>query len=163
MKMIFSAGQNWELGLNNRLVFRAQQDMEHFKRLTLGKTVVMGRKTLLSLPDGKPLKNRENIVLTTDRGFAVDGAKAVHSVEELLETVKGHEDGVFVIGGESVYRQLLPYCETAYVTRFLHLAVADCVMPDFDSLEAWQKTDSSEIFEESGLRFRFDTYERMKG
>ncbi len=162
MKLIFSAGENWELGLKNRLVFRTRKDMAQFARHTTGKTVVMGRKTLESLPDGKPLKGRINIVLTADKSFAVPGATVVHSVDELLEAVKGYSgDDVYVIGGESVYRQLLSYCDTAYVTRFLHKAEADCFMPDFDALDGWRKTESSDVQEENGLTFRFDIYERV--
>ncbi len=162
MNLIFSAGENWELGLKNRLIFRAKADMAHFARHTTGKTVVMGRRTLETLPGGKPLKNRINIVLTTDKDFLAPGATVVHSVDELLETLKSYRDeDVFVIGGESVYRQLLPYCDKAYVTRFLHAVEADRFMPDFDALEDWCKTGTSNIREENGLRFRFDTYTRI--
>jgi dihydrofolate reductase len=159
MNLIFSAGENWELGFKNRLVFRAKADMAHFARHTTGKIIVMGRKTLETLPGGKPLKNRTNYILTTDIGLKVKGATVVHSVDELRTSLKEYRDSdVFVIGGESVYRQLLPYCDTAYVTRFLHTAQADRFMPDFDKLEGWRKTESSGIHEENGLRFRFDTY-----
>jgi dihydrofolate reductase len=163
MNLIFSAGENWELGLENELIFRAKADMAHFARHTTGKTVVMGRRTLESLPGGKPLKNRVNVVLTTDKAFKAEGAEVARSVEELLEMLKAaNSDDVYVIGGESVYRQLLPYCRVAYVTRFLRAAKADRHMPDFDKLEGWQKTESSEIQEENGLRFRFDTYARLE-
>jgi dihydrofolate reductase len=161
MNLIFSAGENWELGLENRLVFRAKADMTHFARHTTGKVIVMGRRTLESLPGGKPLKNRVNIVLTTDKAFEAGDAAVVHSVDELLERLKAHnDDDIYVIGGESVYKQLLPYCRVAYVTRFLHAAKADRFMPDFDKLEGWRKTEGSEIHEENGLKFRFDTYTR---
>jgi dihydrofolate reductase len=161
MNLIFSAGENWELGYENRLIFRAKADMLHFMRHTVGKTVVMGRKTLETLPGGKPLKNRANYILTTDKSFTAEGAEIFHTVEGLLERLKAHAgDDIYVIGGESVYRQLLPYCRVAYVTRFLRAAMADRHMPDFDNLEGWRKTESSEIQEENGLRFRFDTYVR---
>ncbi len=162
MNLIFSAGENWELGLKNRLIFRAKADMAHFARHTTGKTVVMGRRTLETLPGGKPLKNRINIVLTTDKDFLAPGATVVHSVDELLETLKSYRDeDVFVIGGESVYRQLLPYCDKAYATRFLHAVEADCFAPDLDAAEEWSLTESTDINEENGLRFRFDTYTRI--
>jgi dihydrofolate reductase len=164
MNLIFSAGENWELGLENRLIFRAKADMAHFARHTTGKVVVMGRRTLESLPGGKPLKNRVNIVLTTDKSFEIAGASVAHSVEELRKALKEYPDSdIFVIGGESVYRQLLPYCRVAYVTRFLHTVEADRFMPDFDHLEGWRRTESSEIQEENSLRFRYDTYERTEG
>jgi dihydrofolate reductase len=164
MNLIFSAGENWELGFKNRLVFRAKADMAHFMRHTTGKTVVMGRRTLESLPGARPLKGRANIVLTTDRSFEVNGAAAVHSVAGLLERLKGLDsDDIYVIGGERVYRELLPYCRVAYVTRFLHAAEADRFMPDFDTLEGWRKAESSETQEENGLRFRFDTYKKTGG
>jgi dihydrofolate reductase len=162
MNLIFSAGENWELGFENGLVFRAKADMAHFMRHTTGKTVVMGRRTLESLPGGKALKNRANVVLTTDKAYKAEGAEIVHSVEELLDRLKAaNSDDVYVIGGESVYRQLLPYCRVAYVTRFLRAAKADRHMPDFDRLDGWRKAESSETNEENGLRFRFDTYVRL--
>jgi dihydrofolate reductase len=161
MNLIFSAGENWELGLENRLIFRAKADMAHFVRHTTEKTVVMGRRTLESLPGGKALKNRVNIVLTTDKSFAADGAVVVHSVEGLLELLREYyTKDIYVIGGESVYKQLLPHCRVAYVTRFLYAAKADRFMPDFEKLKDWRKTGSSELHEENGLRFRFDTYAR---
>jgi dihydrofolate reductase len=161
MNLIFSAGENWELGLENRLVFHTKADMAHFVRHTTGKVIVMGRRTLESFPGGKALKNRVNIVLTTDKAFEAEDAESVHSVDELLERLKStNDDDIYVIGGESVYKQLIPYCRVAYVTRFLHAARADRFMPDFDKLKDWRKTESSEIYEENGLRFRFDTYTR---
>ena len=164
MNLIFSAGQNWELGYENRLIFRAKADMAHFARHTTGKAVIMGRKTLETLPGGKPLKNRENIILTNDKSLVIEGASVAHSVEELPERLKNYPDNdIYVIGGESVYRQLLPYCRVAYVTRFLRSAEADRFMPDFDKLDGWQKTESSGTHEENGLKFRFDTYERTGG
>jgi dihydrofolate reductase len=162
MKLIFSAGENWELGYKNGLVFRAKRDMARFKELTLGKAVAMGRRTLESLPGGKPLKGRVNIVLTSDRSFAAEGVIAAHSTEELIELARAYGD-LIIIGGESVYRQMLPHCDRAYVTRFFASAEADRFMPDFDKLEGWRKTESSEIHEENGLRFRFDTYKKTGG
>jgi dihydrofolate reductase len=162
MSIVASAGLNWELGFKNRLLFRAKADMSRFVRLTTGNAVVMGRATFESLPGGKPLKNRVNIVLTRNTGFNPGGVTPVHSAEELLEAVKAFPNsGIYVIGGEQIYLELLKYCETAYITRFLKTATADRFLPDFDSLPDWSLYDSSEVFEQDGLRFRFDTYRRV--
>lgn len=161
MKLIFSADNNWGIGRDNRLLFRARGDMARFKRMTTGKAVIMGRSTLESLPGGKPLPDRMNIVLTSDKNYQVDGALVCGSIDELLNAVRDYdENDLFVIGGESVYRQLLPYCDAAYVTRFLADAPADRFMPDFDALPGWKLSERSEEFTEDGLRYRFDLYVR---
>lgn len=159
MKLIFSADENWGIGRDNGLLFRAKGDMARFKTMTTGRVVIMGRATLESLPGSKPLKDRVNIVLTSDRSYRAEDALVCGSVEELLIAVKDYpEDDLFVIGGESLYRQLLPYCDTAYITRFLAAAPADRFMPDFDALPEWKLWSRSEEFCEDGLRYRFDVY-----
>lgn len=162
MNLIFSADDNWGIGKDNKLLFRAKGDMRRFREMTTGKVVVMGRKTLESLPGSQPLPNRENIVLTTDKSFAPKGAAVCHSTEELLEHVKPYDSGdLYVIGGEQLYKGLLPYCDTAYVTRFFAVAEADRFMPDFDKLNGWSVAEKSGIFEENGLNYQFITYERI--
>ena len=118
MKAILSADKNWGIGYQNRLLVSIPSDMKFFRQTTTGKVVVMGRKTLESFPNGMPLKNRTNIVLTGNKGYHVKDAVIVHSKEELLEELKKYDtDDVYVIGGESIYRMLLPYCSTVYVTK----------------------------------------------
>lgn len=159
MKLIFSADNSWGIGRDNKLLFHTKGDMARFREITAGKVVIMGRATLESLPGSKPLPNRVNIVLTTDTGFSAGGAIICHSLGELFETVQNYPDGdLFVIGGEKLYRGLLDYCDTAYVTRFFADAPADRFMPDFDRLDGWKLVERSKELEEDGIRYRFDTY-----
>ena len=126
MKAILSADRNWGIGYQNRLLVSIPSDMKFFRQTTTGKVVVMGRKTLESFPNGLPLKNRTNIVLTKNKDYSVKGAVLVHTEEELFEELKKYSaDDVYVIGGESVYRMLLPYCDTVYVTKIDHAFQAD--------------------------------------
>ncbi|MCL2034159.1 MAG: dihydrofolate reductase [Oscillospiraceae bacterium] len=159
MKMIFSADNNWGIGCGNKLLFHAKGDMAYFKKMTTGKVVIMGRKTLESLPNKRPLPNRVNIVLTSDESYATEGAIICHSLEALFETVKIYDrDDLFVIGGAEVYRLLMPYCDAAYITRFFADAPADRFMSDFDALPDWERVSSSDEMHENGVSYRFDMY-----
>ena len=115
MKIIAAVDEKWGIGKGMNLLFRISEDMEFFKEKPMGKTVVMGRKTLESFPNAKPLKNRKNVVLTTDKNFKCDGTEVVHDIKTIVEKYGG--DDTFVIGGGEVYRQLLPYCDSAYITK----------------------------------------------
>ena len=113
MKAIVAADRNWGIGYQNRLLVSIPSDMKFFRQTTTGHVVVMGRQTLGSFPNGLPLKNRTNIVLTANKDYAVKDAIIVHSEKELLEELKKYDtDEIYVIGGESVYRMMLPYLET---------------------------------------------------
>lgn len=161
MKLIFSADNNWGIGRDNQLLFRARADLARFKKMTTGKVVIMGRATLESLPKSKPLPERVNIVLTSNVDYTVPGAHVYHSLPQLFEAVKKYSsEDLFVIGGETLYMSLLPYCDTAYVTRFLADAPADRFMPDFDKLQGWELVGRSEEMCEEGLSFRFDEYKQ---
>lgn len=162
MDMIFSADKNWGIGYGSKLLFRLPGDMAFFKKMTIGKTIVMGRATLESLPKGSPLPDRRNIVLTTNRDFTADGADICHSLQELFALLQKCEGGIFVIGGENLYRQLMPYCEKAYITRFDTAAAADHFMPDFDAAPEWRLTETSETMSEKGVDYRFCTYVQEK-
>ncbi len=113
MNIIAAVDRNWAIGNKNALLVKIPRDQKLFLEMTQGKVVVMGRNTLESLPQKQPLKNRVNIVLSSDKVYAVKGATVVHSLEELFLELKQYEsEDVFVAGGETVYRQLLPYCDT---------------------------------------------------
>ena len=145
MKAILSADKNWGIGYNNHLLVSIPSDMKFFRQTTTGKVVVMGRKTLESFPNGMPLKNRTNIVLSGNQNYQVKDAVVVHSEDELMEELEKYDtDDIFVIGGESVYRQLLPYCDTAHVTKIDRAYEADAWFPDLDADEAWEITAESD-------------------
>ncbi|GAA0277493.1 dihydrofolate reductase [Muricomes sp. OA1] len=161
MKLIASADKNWGIGFKNKLLVSIPTDMKFFRQTTTGKVVVMGRKTLESFPNGLPLKNRTNIVLTGNKDYRVKDAVIVHTLEELQEELKRYQsDDIYVIGGERIYRQLLPLCDTAYITRIDHAFQADTFLPNLDELEDWKMTEEGEEQTCFDLEFRFTKYER---
>lgn len=160
MNLIVNVSKNWAIGKENGLLFHISQDMKYFKEHTTGKTVVMGRKTLESLPKCNPLPNRKNIVLTRDESFTKDGVTVYHSIDELLKNIGIAESfDTYVMGGESIYRELLPYCSMAFVTKVDEdVADADAFMVNLDDEPGWEIQEESETFEEKGYKFRFVTY-----
>ena len=160
MKLIVNVSKNWAIGKNNALLFHISQDMRFFKEHTIGNTIIMGRKTLESLPCARPLPGRNNIVLTRNKDYHPEGVTVYTSIDEFIENTPDR-DNVYVIGGESLYRDLLPYCDTAYVTKVEENADdADAFMVNLDDDPGWKVSDLTEEFEEKGLRFRFITYTR---
>ena len=141
MKAILSADRNWGIGNGNKLLVSIPSDMKFFRQTTTGKVVVMGRKTLESFPNGQPLKNRTNIVLTSNPDYKVKDAVIVHSKEELLKTLEQYDsENIYIIGGESIYRMMLPYCDTVFVTKIDRAFQADTFFPNLDEMEEWQMT-----------------------
>ncbi len=164
MNLIVNADKNWAIGKDNRLLVSIPQDMKFFRETTTGKVVVMGRKTLESFPGGQPLKKRTNIVLTTDKSYQAGEAIVVHSMEELMEELEQYpREDIFVIGGESIYRSLLPWCRTAYVTRTDHAYDADTWFPDLDADPEWKLTKTSDEQTYFDLEYYFTVYERIAG
>ena len=163
MNLIVAVDKNWAIGKGNQLLVSIPQDMKFFRETTLGKVVVMGRKTLESFPGGQPLKKRTNIVLTRDKNYKVNDAIIVHTVKELLEELKKYEEEeIYVIGGESIYRQLLPYCDLAHVTKIDHAYEADTYFPNLDEMEDWDVTGVSDEQTYFDLEYEFVRYERVK-
>ena len=161
MKAILAADKNWGIGYNNHLLVSIPSDMKFFRQTTTGKVVVMGRKTLESFPNGMPLKNRTNIVLTGNQNYQVKDAVVVHSEDELMEELEKYDqDDIFVIGGESVYRMMLPHCDTGYVTKIDRAFQADTFFPDLDEMDEWVMTEESEEQTCFDLEFCFTKYER---
>ncbi len=162
MKLIAAAAADWGLGFRGQLLFSIPEDMKFFREKTMGQVVIMGRKTLESFPGGKPLKNRTNIVLTSNEEYRADGAKIVHSIDEARKMLAQYDDAsVFVIGGEKVYRQLLPYCDEAYITKIDAVREADAFLPNLDLDPEWYMASTGETKEHEGLIFRFCTYKRF--
>ena len=162
MRAILSADEHWGIGRENRLLVRIPQDMKYFRSETVGKAVIMGRKTLESFPQGQPLKNRVNIVITRKKDYKVKGAVIVHSVEEAVKEAKKYEGELFVIGGESIYRAMLAYCDTAYVTKIDHAFDADTYFPNLDEDKEWQMITISEEQTCFDLEYYFTVYERVR-
>ena len=162
MNLIEAVDKNWAIGLGNKLLVSIPADMKFFRQTTTGKVVVMGRKTLESFPGGQPLKNRTNIVITRDANYKVKDGIVVSTIEEALEELKKYNDeDIFVIGGESIYRQMLPYCKTAFVTKIDHAYDADTFFPNLDEMEDWKLTGISEEQTYFDLEYVFARYERV--
>ena len=162
MNLIVAVDKNWGIGKGNKLLVSIPSDIKFFRETTSGKVVVMGRKTLESFPNGLPLKNRTNIVLTKRPDYQVKDAIVLHTVEEVLKELKKYEsDDIYIIGGESIYRQFLPYCNTAHVTKINHAYEADVYFPDLDAMDEWEITADSEEQTYFDLEYVFLKYERV--
>ena len=121
MNLIAAVDEKWAIGKNNELLVRIPAGQKCFRETTTGMVVVMGRKTLESFPNGLPLKNRTNIVLTHNPNYKVKDAIVVHSMEELHEELRKYpSEDVYVIGGEKIYRQLLDECDVAHITKICY-------------------------------------------
>lgn len=163
MKLIAAVDKNWAIGYKNQLLVSIPSDMKQFRQKTTGHIVVMGRKTLESFPNGQPLKNRTNIVLTSNPDYKVKDAVIVHSEEELLKTLEQYDsEEIYIIGGESIYRMMLPYCDTVFVTKIDRAFQADTFFPNLDEMEEWQMTEEGEEQTCFDLEFRFTKYERRQ-
>lgn len=157
MFAIVAADHNWGIGKDGELLVHIPADLKRFKALTTGHPVILGRKTLSTFPGGKPLPGRRNLVLSRDPDFHPEGAEVFGTLDTLLEAAP---EDAFLIGGGAVYRQLLDRCETAYVTRLLHVFPADSFFPNLDHCPYWELTESSGPFFHGELEFRYDTYRK---
>ncbi len=168
LKAIVAVCDDWGIGLDGGMVVANRADMRHFVACTSGHAVIMGRRTLESFPGGRPLKNRRNIVLTRDASFAREGVDVAHSIDEALACAAG-EDEAWVIGGAEVYRQLLPLCSEAVVTRNRCVRPADAYFPDLEHDSAWRlaDVDGGHVIQpgegDEGVRYDFETYMRVPG
>ena len=161
MNAIAAVDRNWSIGRDGKLLVSIPADMEYFKSMTMGKTVIMGRKTLESFPGGRPLRGRNNIVLSGNPDLTVPGATVVHSPEEAAEAVSGlPEEDVCVIGGQAVYEAMLPWTNTAYITRIDYIYDADTRFPDLDADEEWELAREGEEQTYFDIIYEFDVYRR---
>jgi dihydrofolate reductase len=159
MDLIVAADSNWGIGKDGTQNVVIPEDRKHFQALTSGGTVIVGRRTLLDFPGAKPLQGRRNIVLSRDRNLRIDGAIVVTSLDELFREIAGTDPNkVFVIGGDSVFRMLLPYCARAYVTRIKASPEADAWFPDLDKLDNWVPEDPGTPKTYNGIEYAFQTY-----
>lgn len=157
MELIVAVDQNWAIGYQGDQLFYIPADLKRFKELTTGHPVILGRKTLATFPGGRPLKGRPNLILSRDPDFRPEGADVYPDLAPLLAAAP--EDS-FVIGGESVYRALLPHCSVAHVTKVDAAFEADTWFPDLDEDPNWYVSQTSEDMEHEGLTFRYVTYRR---
>ena len=161
MNMIVAVDSNWAIGNKDQLLVSIPNDHKMFRQMTTGKVVVLGRKTLATFPQGLPLVNRTNIILSRNPDFQVKGATVVHSVEELLEALKAYEqEDIFIIGGATVYEELLPYCDTVHVTKIDKAYEADAFFPNLDADDAWHITADSDEQTYFDITYQFLKYER---
>ena len=163
MNMIVAVDKNWAIRYKNDLLVRIPADQRFFREETTGKVVILGRKTLETFPNGLPLKNRTNIIITKNKDFKVKDAIVVHSIEEALEEVKKYPaEDVYCIGGDSIYHQMLPYCDVAHITKIEFAYEADRYFPNLDEMPEWEVTAESEEHTYFDLEYRFVKYERKK-
>lgn len=155
MNLIVAVDKNWAIGRDGDQLIYIPEDLKHFKALTTGHPVILGRKTLATFPGGRPLKGRRNLILSRDPAFAPEGAEVFPDLDRLLSAAPADS---FVIGGASVYRTLLDRCDTAYITRIDASFPADKYFPDLDADPRWQIKEISEPMEYEGISFRYYTY-----
>ena len=158
MKAIVAVDKNWGIGKKNDLLFKLPLDMDFFRKTTINKVVVMGSNTLKSFPNGKPLKNRMNVVLYPG-GEKRDDCVIVDSIDELREVLKSYDtNDVFVIGGAMFYRTMLPYCSNVFVTKVDADGEAEVFYENLDELEGWECINSGTPINDNGYVIRFTEY-----
>ena len=166
MNFIVAVDKEWGIGYKGDLLVRSKEDLKNFAALTTGKVVILGSNTLATFPGGRVLKNRVNIVLHPSEDYAPEGAIVAHSIEEAVSISNQYpSEDVFVIGGASVYKQMLPYCNRAYVTKLDKSYIKDAYFPDLDADPAWRLDKVSELVSSQAdgqeCNFYFTEYVRI--
>lgn len=163
MNIIAAVDNNWAIGRKGGLLVGIPNDQRHFREETMGKVIVFGRRTLQTFPQGMPLKGRVNIILSRDPDYRVRDAIVLHSLDALLEKLKDYPpQDVYCAGGESVYRQLLPYCDTAHITKIDRAYEADAYCPNLDEMAEWEITADSDEQTYFDIAYTFLKYKRKK-
>ena len=163
MNVIVAVDNNWAIGYQNKLLVSIPADMRFFRDETTGKVVITGRNTLKSFPGEQPLKNRTNIVITRDKDYKEKDAIMANSIEEALELTKSYQsEDIYIIGGASIYRQMLPYCDVAHVTKIDYAYQADTFFPNLDQMDDWVLVEETEEQTYYDLTYTFCRYERKK-
>lgn len=159
MNAIAAVDNHWAIGNKGSLLVRIPMDQKFFREKTIGKVVVLGRKTLATFPNGLPLTGRTNIVMSRNQNLSIKGATVVHSKEELFQELKRYEsEDIFVIGGSEIYELLIPYCDTVYATKIAYQYAADAYFPDLDKLTNWNMVEEGEENTYFDLEFAFCCY-----
>ena len=161
MNAIVNVDKNWGIGNKGELLISIPADMKMFREETTGNVIVLGRKTMETFPGGKPLPNRDNIVLSRKSDLKIPGATVVHDISELMEVLKQYDSNrVYVVGGETIYEQLLPYCDTVHVTKVDRAYEADAHFPNLDQMPEWEITAAGEEQSYFDTTYRFVKYTR---
>lgn len=159
MNLIVAVNSDWGIGNNGTQSVIIPEDRKRFREMTDGATVIVGHRTLLDFPGGKPLAGRNNIVMSRNKDLKIDGATVVSSPEEVLGAVEGLDPGkVFVIGGGHIFKLFLPYCTYAYVTKIKAAPPSDVFFPNLDVLENWTLEDAGEWNSYNGVEYAFQRY-----
>ena len=159
MKLIAAVDNNWAIGNNNNLLIRIPEDQKFFRKMTTGNVVVLGRRTLSGFPNGLPLKDRVNVVLSANPDFNVKGAEVVRSLDELKKKLKEYDsDSIFIIGGGMIYNMLFEYCDTAYITKINYKYQADTYFPNLDDNPDWELVEESEEQTYFSIEYNYLTY-----
>lgn len=153
--IIVAIAKNNAIGKNNTLLWQIPADMKHFKKVTSGHTVIMGRKTLESI--GRILPNRRNIIITRDTEYKYEGAEVVHSMIEALNLCK-YEDEVFIIGGGEIYKQAMNFADKLYITHIEKEFDGDTFFPVI-SKDEWKEISKEEHYD-GDLPYKFSIYEK---
>ena len=169
MKLVVAVDNEWGIGNKGELLARVRADLKNFQAITKGNVVILGSKTLATFPGGRVLKDRVNVILSRNPDYVPDGAVMARSTEDLFEILKQYEnDEIFVIGGAQIYSLLLPYCDTAYVTKFHKSFEKDACFENLDASNEWKLCEASEEFitdpeidTEADMKFTFCTYKRV--
>ncbi|OLS02337.1 dihydrofolate reductase [Tissierella creatinophila] len=165
MILMLTADKNWNIGLKGKMLVDLEEDLKRFKEKTTGNIIIMGRKTLMAIPGEKALPNRVNIVMTRDKEFKKDGIVTVNSVDHLFKTLdKINSDGtkkVFVTGGASIVRELLKYCDKAYITKILkEFPQHDTSIPNLDESSDWEIVKEGNIIHQEDIKYKYIDYKR---
>lgn len=160
MKLILAVDQNWGIGKDNEMLFHLKKDLKHFKEITIGNIVIMGRNTYESI--GQALPDRENIILTRNSDYKADDAKIFNNPADILSYIKNSNKEVFVIGGSQIADIFLPYIGEAIITKIKAKKDADSYLHNFDQDKDFKLVSESQNHEENGIHFSYVTYRRKK-
>ena len=163
LSIIVAKAKNNIIGKDNKMLWKLPDDLKRFKERTTGHTIIMGRKTFESLKEKSPLYGRKNIVLTTNKSYDAKGAVVCASVEEVLDAVKDYDDNdIYVIGGGEIYKEFLPYCDVAHITKIDYKYDADTYLENLDKNSEWHITANSEEKTYFDIVYEFVKYEKKK-
>lgn len=163
MNLIVAVDNNWAIGKDNNLLTTIPEDLRFFREMTTNNVIVMGRKTLESFPEAKPLANRTNIVITNNHNYKAKGVTLVYSIDEAMEEIKKYPaEEVFIIGGQTIYEQFLDYCHVAHVTKINYSYDADTYFPNLDDKDVWEIQGISEEYTYHDLDYKFYKYVNKK-